>query len=137
MLKLKCCNPEIISSLAKAGHGDKILIADGNYPLYTKTSDVTKRIFLYLNAGAPTVSEILASISSICPIESATLMSPKDNSVPQVHNEIKTLLPDIEYASLNRYDFYNACCDSNVILAIASGDKRKCANVLLTIGCVV
>ena len=39
MLKGKCINPLIISALAHCGHGDKLLIADGNYPIDTMTAD--------------------------------------------------------------------------------------------------
>ena len=33
MLKNACINPEIMKAISLCGHGDKILIADGNYPL--------------------------------------------------------------------------------------------------------
>ena len=35
MLKGKLIHPEILDALGKAGHGSKILIADGNYPFAT------------------------------------------------------------------------------------------------------
>lgn len=33
MLKGKLIHPDIMAALALCGHGDKVLIADGNYPL--------------------------------------------------------------------------------------------------------
>ena len=35
----KCINPYILAAVSRLGHGDKILIADGNYPLNSKTGD--------------------------------------------------------------------------------------------------
>ena len=37
MLKGKLIHPDIMAALALCGHGDKVLIADGNYPLDSKT----------------------------------------------------------------------------------------------------
>ena len=37
MLKGKLIHPDLIAALALCGHGDKVLIADGNYPLDSKT----------------------------------------------------------------------------------------------------
>ena len=39
MLKGKMIHPQIMAALAMCGHGDKVLIADGNYPLDSKTSE--------------------------------------------------------------------------------------------------
>lgn len=38
MLKGGCINPEIMKAISLCGHGDQILIADGNYPLDAKTA---------------------------------------------------------------------------------------------------
>ena len=40
MLKGKLIHPELIHQLALCGHGSKILIADGNYPLEEKSSGI-------------------------------------------------------------------------------------------------
>ena len=52
MLKGKCINPLIISALAHCGHGDKLLIADGNYPIDTMTADA-ETVYLSLSPGLP------------------------------------------------------------------------------------
>ena len=42
MNKGKCINPCILSAVSRLGHGDRILIADGNYPLVSKTAGAEK-----------------------------------------------------------------------------------------------
>ena len=37
MLTGKLIHPDIMAALALCGHGDKVLIADGNYPLDSKS----------------------------------------------------------------------------------------------------
>ena len=56
MLKSGCIHPGIMSALSLCGHGDKILIADGNYPLNAKSGDAAK-VYLGLAEGIPTVTE--------------------------------------------------------------------------------
>ena len=61
MLTGKCIHPEIMRYLSLCGHGDKILIADGNYPLASKTGDAPK-VYLGLMPGLPTVTDVLAAL---------------------------------------------------------------------------
>ncbi|MBU6152505.1 MAG: RbsD or FucU transport, partial [Chloroflexi bacterium] len=44
-------HPEILRGLGQAGHGAKILIADGNYPLATRSSGNSVRVYLNLAPG--------------------------------------------------------------------------------------
>ena len=63
MVKGDLIHPELIAALSKCGHGDKVLIADGNYPLATKTGDAEK-IYLGLTPGLPDVPAVLRAIQS-------------------------------------------------------------------------
>lgn len=83
MLNIKCINPEIINGLALCGHGDKVLIADGNYPLGSKTCGA-KKIYLGLMPGLPTVTQVLEALLSACRVEAAAVMSPDDGSEPEI-----------------------------------------------------
>ena len=56
-----CIHPQIMQALSLCGHGDKILIADGNYPLQSRTGDAQK-VFLGLTAGVPTVTQVLEAL---------------------------------------------------------------------------
>ncbi len=103
MLKGKLIHPELIHQLALCGHGSKILIADGNYPLEEKSSGV--KIFLGLGPGVPSVIEVLAAIHSVCEIEKAQVMVPEDDREPEIFGEFRRELPDLELEELVRYDF--------------------------------
>ena len=73
MLTSKLIHPEIMSALAYCGHGSKVLIADGNYPLAEKTGNA-KKVYLGLVPGMPTVTEVLKAIHSAVEIEKAEVM---------------------------------------------------------------
>lgn len=135
MLTTKLIHPEIMEVLSRAGHGSKILIADGNYPLSEKSGSARK-VFLGLCAGLPTVTEVLSALHSVIEIEQAEVMLPEDGSEPEIFPEFRQELPGLALSGLDRYAFYDACMkDDAVLLAISTGEKRTFANILLTVGC--
>ena len=74
MLNGKLIHPQIMSALALCGHGDKILIADGNYPLASKTQGA-QTVYLGLKPGQPTVTDVLDAILSAANVEKAEVIS--------------------------------------------------------------
>ena len=55
MLRGKLIHPDIMAALALCGHGDKVLIADGNYPLDSKTGRHVLEILRQLNGEGSTI----------------------------------------------------------------------------------
>lgn len=133
MLKGTLIHPQIAAALALCGHGDKILIADGNYPLQSK-SGAPEKVYLGLTPGTPTVPEVLQAVRSAVCVESFTVMSPSDGSVPEIFEQFREQLGGIPMAELSRYQFYDACRQPDVRLAISTGEQRVFANILLTVG---
>lgn len=71
---------------------------------------------------------------SICKFEKAEVMVPEDESKPEIFAEFEKEL-GIKIEGLGRYEFYNKAGESEVMLAISTGEVRTYANVLLTVGC--
>ena len=63
MLTSNLIHPQIMAALYRCGHGSKILIADGNYPLAEKTGGAEK-VYLGLTRGLPTVTRVLEAVLS-------------------------------------------------------------------------
>lgn len=134
MLKTGLIHPQIIAALAHCGHGSKILIADGNYPLTEKTGSAEK-VYLGLTPGSPTVTEVLDALLSVMTVEKAEVMMPDDGMEPEIFAEFCSRLRNLELNGLGRYPFYDACMAENaIVLAISTGEQRTYANLLLTIG---
>ena len=53
MLKSRLLHPQITAALARAGHGSKVLISDGNYPHGTKKGQNAEVVYLNLAPGQP------------------------------------------------------------------------------------
>ncbi len=134
MNKGKCINPCILAAVSRLGHGDKILIADGNYPLNSKTGDAEK-IWVSLSPGIPTVTDVLDALQSIINVEAAAVMQPSEGPEPEIFKEFESRLPEMELRRLGRFEFYNECTDNSLCLAISTGEQRTYANILLTVGC--
>ena len=133
MLTTKCIHPGIMKALSLCGHGSKVLIANGNYPLAEKSGDA-ENVYLGLMAGLPTVTDVLEAIHSVAEIEKAEVMLPEDGTEPEIFADFKKEL-GLELSGMGRYEFYDACCVPDVVLAISTGEKRVFSNILLTIGC--
>lgn len=129
--------PDILSALGRAGHGSCVLIADGNYPVLTHSSAGVAKVFLNLRPGMVQVADVLEVLRDTIPIEQATMMAPPDGQSVAIHHELVKLLPaGVATRSLPRDEFYTAVNQPSTALVIATGEERRFANILLTIGVV-
>jgi L-fucose mutarotase len=136
MLYTKLTHPAILGALAAAGHGSRVLITDGNYPLSAQTPSGAERVYLNLSPGLVRVTDILEAVLTVIPIEAVQVMGPENGSEPDIFAEFRTFLPNSPLQAVGRFDFYALARQPDVVLAIASGDQRLYANILLTIGVV-
>jgi L-fucose mutarotase len=146
MLKGQLIQPQILAALARAGHGSKVLISDGNYPHWTKRGPSAEVVYLNLAPGIPTVTQVLEALLATIPVEAVQIMDtlksgpyamPTD---PPIWAELAALVHraglDLPLSKLERHAFYEAAGTPDVCLTIATGEQRIYANVLLTIGVV-
>ena len=141
MLKSELLHPEILAALGRAGHGAKVLIADGNYPFSTKLGAKAALVQLNLAPGIVSCTQILAALVSAIPVAAASVMDPGGDAVqPEIWQEFTANLnpaaPSVELARLERFAFYASASDDDGALTIASGEQRIYANLLLTSGVV-
>ncbi|TKC14380.1 RbsD/FucU family protein [Robertmurraya kyonggiensis] len=134
MLTIDCIHPKILEVIASCGHGDKILIADGNYPLNSATNENTAKVFLGLSPDLPTVTDVLKSLNSAMNFEKAEVMDPESGAEPEIYKEFLRILDINELQKLGRYEFYEAAQAKNIILGINTGETRTFANIMLTVG---
>lgn len=135
MLKTTCVNPEIMKAIAYCGHGDKVLIADGNYPLASKSGNAAK-IYLGVTKGLPSVIDVLTALNGVVNFEKAEVMMPEDGNAPDIFNEFTGVLNGMALDRLGRFEFYDACSREDVRIGISTGEIRLYANILLTISVV-
>jgi len=136
MLTIPVIHPALLGALARAGHGSAILIADGNYPHETGSARTAERIYLNFMPGLLTVSQVLAGVAGIVPVERARVMGPADGVGVPVFAEYEQLLGGMALERLERFEFYNTARQPDLAVMIATGDQQHYANILLTVGVV-
>lgn len=135
MLTSELLHPSILRAIANCGHGDKILITDGNYPLDSDVNKDTEKIYLALKPDLPTVTDVLTALDSQINFEKAEVMMPDSDDEPAIYDEFRKILSTEELTKLDRQGFYNECKEaSNLKLGINTGETRVFANILLTVG---
>ncbi len=110
MLTTKLINPEIMAVFAKCGHGDKIFISDANYPLDSKSGN-SKKVYLAPERDCTTATMVLEVLKSAVNFGKAELMTPGTGKEPEIFEEFRRILPEAEFETLGRYEYYDACCE--------------------------
>lgn len=135
----KILSPSLVKALMEMGHGDELIIADGNYPAFSQGVQV-------IDGDGHNVIDYLEAILEYFHLDSysdksVVLMSvvPGDDTVPTVWEDYKKVIIDAGYSSevighVERFDFYERSKKSYLI--IATSDKALYANILLKKGVV-
>ncbi len=144
MLKTTLLHPEILRICARAGHHSRILIADGNYPAWSKRGPQAELVCLQLMPGIPTVAQVLQALLATVPVDALNTMGiPPDDPYaqfgePPAWGEYRALAAQAGISSItpiSKWDFYKAVESADHVLTIQTADSALWANVLLTVGC--
>ncbi|MGY5116163.1 RbsD/FucU family protein [Streptomyces sp. 900105755] len=135
MLLTELLHPGILEALAGAGHGARVLLADGHYPASTAVGERARTVHLNLAPGTLDVTTVLDVLLRALPVESAQVMVPPEGEPePAAIAEYRSRLAPVPVGTLDRFAFYDAARSPDLALAVVTGDTRTYANLLLTIG---
>jgi L-fucose mutarotase len=132
-------SPELIKTLMEMGHGDELVIADGNFP----AASIAQRL---VRADGLDIPPLLEAILQVFPLDHyvenpVALMEvvPGDTYQPVIWKEYQSILnrqedsfKDFEF--LERYTFYERVKKAYAVLA--SREKALYANLILKKGVV-
>lgn len=145
MLKHQLVHPKINEVLGRAGHHSAILIADGNYPAWTKRGPNAELVSLNLTPGIPTVAQVLRAVLSAIPVDAVHTMGiPPDDPYaqqgePPAWQAYRDILGEaglkLPLQPILKWDFYKTVESPDHILTIQTADQALWANVLLLVGC--
>jgi L-fucose mutarotase len=136
MLKGPLLHPELLRALACAGHGNKVLIADANYPFATGRNHEAAVVYLNLCPGKLLSTEVLQALAADVPFEAAEVITPEGSPDPPVYAEFRSILGGKELTKRVRAGFYEHARALECCLVVATGDERPYGTILLTIGVV-
>ena len=130
--------PELLKILSEMGHGDRIVLADANYPAMSGNAKHVVRID---GVGIP---ELLDGILQLFPLDTfierpVFMMSvvPGDDYVPEIWNDYKMIFKNhdtgndkIEY--LERFEYYRQA--DTAYCVVATGERARYGNIMLQKG---
>jgi L-fucose mutarotase len=146
MLTTKLIHPTILEALGRAGHGSKVLIADGNYPCSTTLGRHATLVSLNLAPGIVSATQVLDALVGAVVIEDVAVMDTLKTGPyavaedPPIWQEFVDSLASAgaptDLKRLERFEFYESVAGDDVALVVATAEQRIYANLLLTIGVV-
>lgn len=132
-------SPELLKILMEMGHGDEIVIGDGNFP----AASVAKRLVRLDGHG---VCDILDAVLALMPLDAyveapAALMqvTPGDDVVPVIWEDYKKIIKKYEpdnnkIEEIERFAFYDRAKEAYAV--VATGETAIYANIILKKGVV-
>lgn len=138
----KILSPELLKVLMEMGHGDRILIADGNFP-----SENVGKNAIVIRADGHGVPEILDAILKLMPLDeyvdfpvSLMQVMPGDDVKTPIWDEYKEIVRKYEsrgdkvFTEVERFRFYEEAKTAYAI--VATGETAIYANIMLQKGVV-
>lgn len=135
--------PVLLKVLCEMGHGDELVIADGNFPSESVGKDA-----IVIRMDGHGVPEILDAVLSLVPLDQyvekpVCLMDrvKGDNADVSIWQTYDKILKNHEDKSLNdvnmleRFEFYDRAKKAYAV--IATSERSQYANVILKKGCVL
>lgn len=135
----KNISPELLKILCEMGHGDEIVLSDGNFP----SERINEKVVRCDSTG---VTDLLKSILVLFPLdteysdEQVFLMevAPGDTYKPEIWEDYKKVLDESEekytIGNIERFKFYERAKDAYAV--VHTGETALYANIILKKGVV-
>lgn len=131
-------SPDLLKVLDEMGHGDEIVIGDGNFPAASNAN-------ILIRCDGHGVPELLDAILTLFPLDTyvdapVALMqvTPGDNVDPVIWKDYRKIVDkhqsDVKFEEVERFAFYDRAKKAYAV--IATGESALYANVILKKGVV-
>lgn len=130
-------SPELLKILMEMGHGDELVIGDGNFP----AASMAQRLVRLDGHGVP---EILSAVLNLMPLDTyvecpvALMDNGSDGEKPPIWSEYESIVKSIEgdrkFELVERFTFYERA--KKAYCVVASGETAIYANIILKKGVV-
>ena len=135
----KIISPELLKVLCEMGHGDEIVIGDGNFPAAANARNL-------IRADGIGAAAMLDAVLQLIPLDqydvnNFVLMQKceGDTADTSIWNEYEAVLkkyePDAVVSFEKRFAYYERAKKAYAV--IATGEEKQYANIILKKGCVL
>lgn len=135
----KILSPELMKVMMEMGHGDTLVLADGNFP----SGDLGKRVIRCDGHGIPELLEAILAFFPLDPYVTAPVslmqVMKGDNVKTPIWDTYKQIIakaePNADIQEVERFTFYETSKTAYAI--VQTGEGALYANVILQKGVVV
>lgn len=130
-------SPDLIKTLMEMGHGDELVLADGNFPAQSHTDRC-------IRADGHSISQLLKAILKLFPLDSyvespvALMMHGPEITKPAIWDQYDQILQSenqlVSVEHLERFAFYERAKKAYAI--VATSEKQLYANIILKKGVI-
>lgn len=130
-------SPELLKILCEMGHGDEIVIGDGNFP----AASCAQRLIRCDGLGVP---EILDAVLQLFPLDTyvdspvSLMATTKDDPTPEIWATYEEIINkhngSTNISQVERFDFYDRTKKAYAV--IATSEKALYANIILKKGVI-
>jgi L-fucose mutarotase len=132
-------SPELMDVLMRMGHGDEIVLADGNFPADSHAQQIVR-------ADGVSVPEVLEAVLQFFPLDTfveapAAVMKPVDDDAPapSIWTQFQVLLDaaegrEVPMEQVERFAFYERTKQAYAV--VATSETALYANLILKKGVV-
>jgi len=135
----KIISPDLLKVLCEMGHGDEIVIADGNFPAAMNAN-------ILIRADGISACDMLDAVLTLFPLDQYDsnhfiLMQKCEGDIADtsIWNRYADILrkyePDAEISFEERFAYYDRAKKAYAI--IATGEEKQYANIILKKGCII
>lgn len=131
-------SPELLKILMEMGHGDEIVIGDGNFP----AASMAQRLVRLDGHGVP---EVLDAVLKLMPLDTyvespvALMDNGSDGNEPPIWTDYRNIVKDNEgeknFELVERFAFYERAKKAYAV--VATGETAIYANIILKKGVVI
>ncbi len=136
-------SPDLMHALMSMGHGDELVIADGNFPAASTAAAAGRRLVRADGHGVPAVLRAVMQFFTLDTFveDPAVVMQPVDAGRPEpaIWSEFRAILARAEgrqvaLTPIERFAFYERA--RRAFCVVATGEKAVYANIILKLGVV-
>ena len=129
-------SPELLKILMEMGHGDELVLGDGNFPAASHAQRL-------IRADGHSIPAMLDAILSLFPLDyavdfTAVLMDSRgiDPAVWKVYKEKLSIYPDgnKQFLVISKPDFYERA--KKAYCVVATGESERFANIIVRKGVI-
>lgn len=130
-------NPELLDVIARAGHGDLVVVTDRGFPLSAASN--VRAVDLSIAPGLPRLMEVVRPLAVDLVVEKTIIAEETISVNPEIASEIRSAFEGVPEQNIPHDEFKKTVLagegrNGRVVAQIRTGEWSRYGNVILVCG---